>query len=594
MAAPLLSCQGISKRFGLRSVFEGLSMSVQEGDRMGMIGPNGAGKSTLLKVLAGLDDADEGTVARRRGLKLAYVPQVPEFNGAKTALDIVLETATGDDPQLQAEMTLSRVGFTDYAMKAGSMSGGWKKRLALARELAREPELLLLDEPTNHLDTDGIEWLEELLLSATFSCVVVTHDRYFLDAIATRVTEVDRAYAQGIFTVEGAYRDFLERKQEYLHAEAKRRESLEIQVRTELDWLRRQPKARTTKAKDRIDRAAALMADLSDAQSRARTSTAALEFSASERQTKRLAVFEKVGIERGGRTLFRDIDVVFTPGKRLGIVGPNGSGKSTLLQLLQGTLTPSSGTVTRADQLRVVVFDQHREQLDPAQTLKRALAPEGDSVVFQGRLIHHASWAKRFLFQPEQLEMQVGRLSGGEQARVLIARLMLEPADLLLLDEPTNDLDIPTLEVLEETLLDFPGAIGLVTHDRFLLDRVATQVVGLDGEGRSGVFADYGQYAGWRELIQKPAAAVAKPQEKPKQESAKKKLSYKEALEFELLEGRIEQAEAELQQLQDRLSAANAKGDAAAAQALYAALEPAQQAIDTLYERWAELEAKAG
>jgi ATP-binding cassette subfamily F protein uup len=525
---------------------------------------------------------------------LALVPQVPEFADGKTALEIVEEGARGEDAGLQAQMALSRVGFTDFEATPERMSGGWKKRLAIARELVREPEILLLDEPTNHLDTDGIEWLEELLVGAPFACVTVTHDRYFLDAVATRVSEIDRAYPDGIFTVDAGYPEFLERKQEYLHAEAKRRESLEAQVKTELEWLRRRPKARTTKAKDRIDRAAVLMADLADAQSRARTAKAGVSFDATGRQTKRLLTLEKAGVERGGRRLFGGLEVVFRPGERIGIVGPNGSGKSSFLKLVTGDLEPSEGKVERAEQLRIVFFDQHREELDPGVTLRKTLAPDGDSVVFQGRVIHAVAWAKRFLFQPEQLDQPVGSLSGGEQARVLIARLMLQPADLLILDEPTNDLDIPTLEVLEDTLLDFPGALALVTHDRFLLGRVATLVVGLDGEGNSGVFADFLQYESWREGVRRGKVAAKSEPVLAKAEAAKRKLSYKEQMEFDGMEGRITEAEARVAALNEALTQANAAGDGAGAQEAYAGIQQAEQDLEALFARWAELEAKRG
>ncbi len=358
--------------------------------------------------------------------------------------------------------------------------------------------LLLLDEPTNHLDLAGIEWLEKLLMNAPFASITISHDRYFLENVATQMMELNRIYADGLFRVEGNYSAFLEKKDEYLEAQTKHQEALANRVRTEIEWLRRGPKARATKAKARIDKAHAMIGELNDLNARTRTGSADIDFSATDRKTKRLIDLRQVSYGFDGQTLFKDVDFTITSGMRLGLVGPNGSGKTTLLRLLRGDLLPQAGEVRRADFLRIVYFDQLR-QLDPTLTLRQALAPDGDSVMYQERTIHVASWAARFLFANEQLNQPVGRLSGGERARVLIAKLMLEPADVLLLDEPTNDLDIPTLEILEESLLAFQGALVLVTHDRYMLDRVSNVVLGLDGEGTAERFADYGQWENWLE-----------------------------------------------------------------------------------------------
>ena len=287
--------------------------------------------------------------------------------------------------------------------------------------------------------------------------------------------------------MRGNYSTFLEKKEEFLHSQAKRQEALENLVHNEIAWLRRGAKARTRKSKARIDKAGELMNELADLNVRTRTATANIDFSATDRKTKRLIELEEVGYEIGGRTLFDGLNFVITAGMRVGLVGPNGSGKTTLLRLLRGELSATAGEIRRADWLRIVYFDQTR-QLDPDVTLRRALAPDSDSVIYQDRVIHVASWAARFLFTGEQLNQPIGRLSGGERARVLIAQLMLQPADVLLLDEPTNDLDIPTLDILEESLLEYRGALVLVTHDRYMLDRVSTIVLGLDGAGRSSKF----------------------------------------------------------------------------------------------------------
>jgi ATP-binding cassette subfamily F protein uup len=326
----------------------------------------------------------------------------------------------------------------------------------------------------------GIEWLEFVLEQARFACVVVSHDRYFLENVASEIAELNRVYPDGVLRVRGNYSTFLEKKEAFLHAQSKRHEALENLVHSEIEWLRRGAKARTRKSKARISKAGELKEELANLNARTRTATAQIEFSSSERQTKRLIELENVAYEIGKRTLFSALNFTITAGMRVGLVGPNGSGKTTLLRLFRGDLAASSGEIRRADRLRIVYFDQSRE-LDSNTTLRRALAPQGDSVIYQDRVIHVASWAARFLFTGEQLNQPVERLSGGERARVLIAQLMLQPADVLLLDEPTNDLDIPTLEILEASLLEFTGSLVLVTHDRYMLDRLSTIVLGLDG-----------------------------------------------------------------------------------------------------------------
>jgi ATP-binding cassette subfamily F protein uup len=438
---------------------------------------------------------------------------------------------------------------------------------------------------------------------------VISHDRYFLENFATETVELSRAYPDGLLRVPGNYTAFLEKKEEFLHAQARHQEALENRVRNEIEWLRRGAKARTRKAKARIDKANALISELGDLNERTRTATANIDFSATERKTKRLIELNNVSYEIGGRTLFRDLDFLLTAGKRVGLVGPNGSGKTTLLRLLKGDLQAASGEIRRADFLRIVYFDQNRP-LPLDVSLRRALAPESDSVVYQDRVIHVAGWASRFLFTSEQLNQPVSRLSGGERARVLIAQLMLQPADVLLLDEPTNDLDIPTLEILEEALLEFSGALVLVTHDRYMLDRIANIVLGLDGQGHSGVFADYAQWEAWME--EKESSAASRPEgllhpgsaaaEARSSSSAvpralepgKKKLSYMEAREYSTLEQRIADAEDALRRKRAAAEDPAIASDAARLVETQAELEQAQKAVDELYARWAELESKLG
>ena len=603
---PIINAQGISKSFGANPLFQDVSFTVSEGDRIGLIGPNGSGKSTLLRILAGDVSPDSGEIAVRKRIRLSYVEQDSTFKSGDTIRSVArsaMERAAvpESDRGTRFAETLGRAGFEELDAEASALSGGWQKRLAIVEAVVQSPDILLLDEPTNHLDLAGIEWLEALLQAAAFACVVVSHDRYFLENVATSMTELNRTYPDGLLRVEGSYSRFLEKKEEFLHAQSKRQEALENLVHKEIEWLRRGAKARTRKSKARIDKAGELMGELADLNTRSRSGTAQIDFSATDRKTKRLIELTDVSCEMGGRTLFTGLNCVITAGMRVGLVGPNGSGKTSLLRLLLGESTPVSGEIHRADWLRIVYFDQRRE-LDPDVTLRRALAPEGDSVIYQDRLIHVASWAAKFLFAGEQLNQPVGRLSGGERARVLIAQLMLQPADVLLLDEPTNDLDIPTLDILEERLLEFRGSLVLVTHDRYMLDRVSTVVLGLDGQGGAGLFADYSQWESWLEERQQMAQQVAKNDARPagqptdraenRPSPGKKKLSYLEAREYDSIEKRVADAEHVLQAKRVQLEDPEIVSDSERLVTAHAEMEEAQEKVDTLYARWAELEKK--
>ena len=596
----LLSCEAVGKAYGTRSLFEELSFGLFEGDQVGLVGPNGAGKSTLLKILAGLESPDRGRRSLRGGVRVGYVPQDPAFPPGGTVEDVVVSALSAvdeaDRPGRIAH-ALGRAGFGDGRTEVAALSGGWQKRLAIARELAAEPDVLLMDEPTNHLDVDGILWLEALLAERARACLVVSHDRYFLEHVATRMLEIDRKYPSGLFETAGRYSEFLVRRDEFLRGQAAYEESLANTVRREIEWLRRGAKARSTKAKGRIKEADRLIEELRDARTRGATRTAGIDFVASGRRTRELLVARGLTKALGGRLLVRGLDLIITPGVRVGLMGPNGSGKTTLLNLLAGALEPDAGSIERADGLRTVRFEQQRAWLDPDLPLRRALAPEGDAVVFQGRNVHVAAWAKRFLFPPEHLEVPVGRLSGGEQARIHIARLMREPADLLILDEPTNDLDIPTLDVLEESLAAFEGGLVLVTHDRFMLDRIATVIVALDGQGGAETFADYAQWEGARgergvtgkRLTTGP---LTLPSPRRGEGEKGKRRGYLEQREWDGMEAAIVEAETALEACRRAAEDPTIASDPAALQARYAAVEAARAEVDRLYARWAELEAK--
>jgi ATP-binding cassette subfamily F protein uup len=655
---PILNAQSVTKQFGAKPLFQNISLTVEEGSRIGLIGPNGAGKSTLLAILAGQMEPDSGELAVRKRARAAYVPQDSHFAAGLTirqVLERALSAANVNESEREGREREGlirelggRAGFADLTAEAASLSGGWRKRLAITEALVSEPEVMLLDEPTNHLDLAGIEWLEDLLNSSSFAAVTVSHDRYFLESTSSEIIELNRVYADGLLRVKGNFSRFLEEKQAYLESQNRQQESLRNQVRTEIEWLRRGPKARTTKSKARIDSANAMIGQLAEMNARTAVATAGIDFEASQRKTKRLVEFkgvacdvqssedgEDAGIavshpsrkdknaarvghpsshtpdenppdgEKRGRRLFTGLNFILTAGMKVGLVGPNGSGKTTLLRLLLGEIEPAEGSIRRAEVLRLVYFSQMRT-LDENQTLRRALAPEGDSVMYQGRLVHVASWAARFLFTGEQLNQPVRNLSGGERARVLIAKLMLEPADVLLLDEPTNDLDIPTLEILEDNLLEFPGALVLVTHDRYLLNRVSSTVLGLDGRGHIGRFADYAQWEDWLEeqddLAQSKTerkadgsrSAQRTGSEQAQCAGGKKKLSYLEAREFAAIEKRVEASDARLAAAHERVEHPEIATNAAALQEALRELDATQHENDALYARWAELTEKAG
>ena len=602
----LLSVQGLSKGFGPRPLFSDLCLDLRAGERVGLIGPNGSGKTTLLKILAGREEPDAGTRSLRRAARLGYLAQEDDFEPGQTAREVVL-TALAEEPieeherETRANITLTQVGFDDPDRPADTLSGGWRKRLALARELARKPDLLLLDEPTNHLDLPGIVWLERLLRAAPLGYLVATHDRAFLKAVADEVIEINRAYPDGSFRAAGSYDAFVERREEFLDAQARRQESVENQVRRETEWLGRKAAARTRKAGFRIDEAGRRREELAELKYRnAAAGTAGIDFVATGRQTRKLLTTTAIAKALGGRTLFAGLDLALTPGDKLGLLGPNGSGKSTLLRVLAGAIEPDAGSVARADGLQVVMFEQGRAALNPAATLRQALCPNGDTVLYRERRLHVAAWAKQFLFRTEQLDVPIGDLSGGEQARVRIAQLMLRPADLLLLDEPTNDLDIPALEVLEESLAEFSGAVVLVSHDRELMDRLCTEVVGLDGHGGAAVYASVEQWLTAYERSTAESANSSPPRAakpataRPAPTTAKPlKLSYREQQEWEGMESAILAAEETLAARQAEVERAAGAGHVVLSDACRA-LEEAQREVERLYARWQELESRRG
>jgi ATP-binding cassette subfamily F protein uup len=585
----------MSKSYGAQPLFADISLQVFDNERLGLIGPNGAGKSTFLKILADMEPADSGEISRKRNTHVIYLPQEDVLDPEKTIEETLFHPIPKEleawqvSKRRQEIMSLIEVDNTNQKVK--TLSGGWRKRLAIGQALFQKPDLLLMDEPTNHLDLEGILWLEKLLKDAPFAFVLVSHDRFFLENTTNRIVELNRRYREGFLKVEGNYSAFVEKREKYIHEQAKLKTVLSNKVRREIEWLRRGPKARTTKARYRIDKAYQLQEDLETVKGRnAQNRSVDIAFDTTHRRTKKLLDAKKLGKSLGGKLLFDNLSLILTPGMGLGVMGRNGTGKSTLIHILNGKLAPEAGSVKVAEGLQIVTFDQKRELSDGSQTLRQVLSPEGDTVIYQGRPFHVTAWAKRFLFQTEQLGMPVSGLSGGEKARVLIANLMLQPADVLLLDEPTNDLDIPTLEVLEDSLEEFPGAIVLITHDRFLMERLCDLLLYLDGDGGVEYFADYDQWLQYRKdrlsaTPQSGETSQSLPNKKPR------KLAYEERKELNRIERQIEKAEGIADNLQRQLHDPEITCDANRLAEIYAKHQEAQKKVEQLYQRWEELEA---
>ena len=598
--AGLIHCQSISKAFGTKHLFNDLTIGVSDNARIGIIGPNGSGKSTFLKILAGLEQVDQGDVIRRQFLKTAYIPQDSTFAPDATVVSEIEQAALASGVSerecvARAQEALGRAGFENGNQLVSPLSGGWKKRLAIACGWVQAPDVMLLDEPTNHLDVEGMQWLEHMMVQAPWAWVIVSHDRWLLDRSTTKVAELNTRYSDGLFLVSGGYSQFLRKREEYQHAQTQKAQALAGKVRRELEWLRRGPKARTTKAKYRVESAHALQAELASTTARLRQTETSIDFVNSGRRTQQLVVAKQLSHSFGPRVLMRDVEMVLSPGRAIGVLGQNGSGKSTLLKLLAKELEPEQGTVSHADNLHVVYFDQHRHRLDPTMTLRRTLSETGHTVTYRGQTIHLAGWAKRFRFQPEQLDLPVSLLSGGEQARAVIAQLMLQPADVLIVDEPTNDLDIPTCEMLEDSLNEFPGALVLVTHDRYMLEAVCTEFIGLDGNGAHGFFAEYEQWETWLRTQHDGTIQESKASRSSSRASSRpkpRKLSFREQQEYDTMEERILNAETARDAYRAKTEDPAIATNHLELQEAYDALQAAEAYVEQCYARWTELEVK--
>jgi ATP-binding cassette subfamily F protein uup len=623
----ILSLEDISKNYGLKPLFSGVTLGLDEADKIGVIGANGSGKTTLLRIIAGVEQADTGRIVTASEKVIGYLPQNPAFNKDDTVLDTVfeanneimrllgeyemachelslidapnekllsrvsvlahqLETAGGWELETTAKNILTQLGITDVSAKMGELSGGQRKRVALAHALLSRPDLLILDEPTNHLDADTITWLESYLERYMGALLLVTHDRYFLDRVTTRILEIDRGNVQSF---AGNYAYYLEKKEEQearREAEGIKRDAI---IRRELAWLRRGAKARSTKQKARVDRAEELMAQPRE------KAKATLDISvASSRLGKKILELQNIDKAYDGKVLLKDFNYTLKRGDRIGIIGVNGSGKTTLLDIVARRIQPDAGNVDVGQTIVPGYYDQENRELNDEQRVIDYIREGAERIeTADGTVISASQMLEKFLFSPSAQYDRIGLLSGGERRRLYLLRVLMGAPNLLLLDEPTNDLDIQTLVRLEEYLETFAGCLLVVSHDRYFLDRTVEHIFRFEGDG---IVRQYpGNYSAFQEIREREAAETAKqtveknskPTIAPKDTNAPRKLSFKERRELESLEADIEKAEARKTQIDTELTA-NAS-DSALVQKLYTELQLLNEKLERDVERWSEL-----
>ncbi|MBS1971105.1 MAG: ABC-F family ATP-binding cassette domain-containing protein [Bdellovibrionales bacterium] len=598
--ALLISTHQLEKSFAGKTLFSGVSLGIEDGDKVGLVGPNGAGKSTLMKILAGKSQADGGKVTPKKGLRLGFLPQTPVFAERETIMQALLSHAHDPDEALGlAYEWLARLDLTQFGedFLVSDLSGGWQKRVALARELVTEPELLLLDEPTNHLDVVSILWLEEFLQKAPFAFLMVTHDRLFLQRVVNKVFDLDPRNPNNLLSVNGDYVQYLETKEQLLAAQAKHEQVMKNTLRRETEWLRRGAIARLAKQKARINRAGDLKDDVENLVEKNRHRVANINFGDAERNPQKLIEIKDVYKSYDHRALIENFSYLITPKTRLALLGENGSGKSTLIKMMLGYEQPDSGSVFLSDKVKVSYFEQNRGNLNMEKSVLKNICPDGDYVSFQGQYVFARSYLERFLFSRQQMDLPVGRLSGGEQSRLRIAQLMLQEASVLVLDEPTNDLDVATLEVLSDAIQNFNGAVILVTHDRYFMDQVATDILSFPRKDNpSKKLERFVGYLQWEEawLAEesgevKPADVVA-PVEAAKPAAKVQRMSFKLKNELEGMEAKILGMEEDLAKMEAESISAEVISNATRLQELHMKMSRLQTEIETSYARWAELE----
>ncbi len=597
MAAPLFQLSNVFLTFGGTPLLEGAGLAVPPGARISLVGRNGSGKSTLLKIAGGLVDADKSERIVQKGVSLRYLPQEPDMSGFNTTLEYVEAGLDDLDLAYRAQYLLGELGLTGQE-DPKNLSGGENRRAALARVLAPEPDIIMLDEPTNHLDLPAIEWLEQELKSLRSALVIISHDRRFLSNLTRTTVWLDRGITR---TVEKGFAEFEDWRDEFLELEELERHKLDRKIVREEDWVRHGVSGRRKRNVKRMANLEGLRQQRRDN----RHTVGSVNFTVSEGDTSAKLITNAEGISKayGDNVIINDLSIKIARGDRIGLVGPNGAGKTTLLNILTGALQPDSGKIKIAENLQMVTLDQRREMLNPNWTLKEALAGENADFVQIGDSKRHViGYMKDFLFEPEQAKTQVSRLSGGERGRLMLARALAKPSNFLVLDEPTNDLDLETLDLLQEMIADYPGTVLIVSHDRDFLDRTCTTIVCSEGKGEWGVYA-----GGYTDMVAQRGAGVAakvarnieKTEDaKPTVEAPplapsppKRKMSFKEKHALETLPGRMEDLEAEIAKLQDKLATPNlfAK-DPDTFSKTSAALEKAQTKLAKCEEEWLELE----
>ncbi|HEX7173857.1 MAG TPA: ABC-F family ATP-binding cassette domain-containing protein [Pyrinomonadaceae bacterium] len=629
MTMHILSVEAVSKDYGLRPLFENVSLGLNDDDRVGVVGVNGSGKTTFLRLIAGEERPDAGRITLAEGVSIGYLPQNPPYVADETVLDAVfaasdakmkllldyeracreLSTKSGDEQralnrvselahrleasgawemETNARMVLSKLGITDTNARMGALSGGQRKRVALAHALIERPSLLILDEPTNHLDAETISWLEGYLERYTGALLLVTHDRYFLDRVATRMLEIDRSAVQAF---DGNYAYYLEKKEEQESARAAEGQKREMLIRRELAWLRRGAKARTRKSKARVDRAESLIAQPKEA------ARAVLDMSVgSKRLGKKVLELSNITKSYGGRVLIEDFSRTLKPGERIGVIGPNGAGKTTLLEIIAGRVAPDTGFVEVGQTVRFGYYDQESRALDEQERVIdyiRAVAERIETA--DGTFITAGQMLEKFLFTGAMQYAPIGKISGGERRRLYLLRVLMGAPNVLLLDEPTNDLDIQTLVTLEDYLDGFGGNLVVVSHDRYFLDRTVEHIFRFEGEGRLREYP--GNYSAFLEAHRKQerdgaptveATAVRPPvRQRVAPPSANRKLSFKERKELEATEARIQAAERREVEIETELTLNSSNADLV--HQLYQEREELTEQLARDLDRWAEL-----
>jgi ATP-binding cassette subfamily F protein uup len=610
-----LSVQRLQKSYAGRELFREISFGLEDGERVGLLGPNGAGKSTLLKILAKNERPDSGDVVYRKGLRVAYLAQSPQFQPEDSIQSLLLNNYDMDSEQLsRAFEWIGKVGLSDLNFESPilELSGGWQKRVSLAQELMKNPDLLLLDEPTNHLDVLGIKWLEEFLQDAKLTCLMVTHDRLFLQRTCLRILDLDPQFPGQILSVPGTYSKYIETKTNMRAEQMVRETKLSNTLRREMEWLARGAKARQTKQQARQQSAADLGQEVGRLNNLNRDRSLQMSFGANEKGPQKLIQAQNLGQELGGRSLFKNLDMVVTVKTRVGLLGPNGAGKSTLIKTLLGILPPVEGRALMAEKLSVNYFEQNRDTLNPELSVRKNLCPEGDYVDFRGTFVHVRSYLDKFRFFKDRADLPVHRLSGGEQARLRIAQLMLKESKILVLDEPTNDLDLETLQILQQALEEFPGAVILVSHDRYFMDQVCSEILAFHpGTDQLIMFADYLQWEEWYDK-NPPLQATAKSNEaaatsasahekttpeKPKEKPKSKPLTFTEKFDLEKMEEKSKGLEQDVHRAQEKLAALSSQPvTAELGQKIAKAtqeLASAQEKLEQLLERWADLDQRS-